>query len=125
MREQYLSKEAMLTLNYVGADFFLKRVRAFEQQYDMTWQQFVAEYSKGVLPGGSKVNSDFEEWNFLCSKFTAELLITSQASPPAREENFEGQKPEANSGFLIFWRDFVRSSQILRACDRYSMESEG
>lgn len=121
MREQYLSKEAMLTLNYVNADFFVRRVRHFEGQYGMTWQEFVAEYSQGTLPGGFQ-NSDFAEWDFLCSKFTAELLKISEASPPAREENFEGQKPEANSGFLIFGRDFVRSEGILRARDRRSVE---
>jgi hypothetical protein len=103
-QQQYLSKEAMLTMNYVSADFFLKRIRDFEKQYDMTWMEFVAEYSKGALPGGCEGNSDFAEWNFLCSKFTAELLKSSEASPPAREENFEGQKPEATSGFLFFWR---------------------
>jgi hypothetical protein len=106
MREQYLSKEAMLTMNYVSADFFLKRIHDFETQYDMTWMEFVAEYSKGALPGGCEGNSDFAEWNFLCSKFTAELLKTSEASPPAREDNFEGQKPEAISGFSFFWRHF-------------------
>lgn len=124
MREQYLSKEAMLTMNYVSADFFLKRIRDFEKQYDMTWQEFVAEYSQGALPGGSEANSDFAEWNFLCSKFTAELLKPSQASPPAREDNFDGQKPEAISGFLIFGSDFVRSSEILRACDGHSVEPQ-
>jgi hypothetical protein len=124
MRQRYLSKEAMLTMNYVNVDFFLKRVRDFEKQYDMTWQQFVAEYSNGTLISSCEGNTDFAEWNFLCGKFTAELLKTSQASPPAREENFEGQKPEAISGFSIFGRDFVRPSQILRACDGHFVESE-
>lgn len=115
VEERYLSKDAMLTVNLVGAEFFLKRVREFEKRYSMTWQEFVAKYSKGELPGGCEGSSDFAEWNFLCSRFTAELLKTSDAGPPARE-NFEGQEPEAISGFLIFWRGFVRSSEILRAC---------
>ncbi len=122
--ERYLSKEAMLTMNLVSADFFLKRVRDFEKRYHMTWQEFVAEYSKGELPGSCEANSDFVEWNFLCSKFTAELLKTSDTSPPARG-NFEGQEPEAISGFLIFRREFVRSSRVLRACDRHFVESKG
>jgi hypothetical protein len=124
MKERYLSKEAMLTMNLVSADFFLRRVREFEKRYNMSWQEFVAKYSKGALPGGCEGNSDFAEWNFLCSKFTAELLKTSDISPPARE-NFEGQEPEAISGFLIFRREFVRPSPIWQPCERHSLESEG
>jgi hypothetical protein len=124
VEERYLSKDAMLTMNLVSADFFLKRVREFETKYSMTWQEFVAEYSKGSLPGSCGGSSDFEEWNFLCSKFTAELLKTSDAGPPAKE-SFEGQEPEAISGFLIFGREFVRPVEILRTCSRLSLESKG
>lgn len=124
MSERYLSKDAMLTMNLVSADFFLRRVQELERRYNMTWQEFVAKYSKGELPGGCDGNSDFAEWNFLCSKFTAELLKTSDASPPARE-NSEGQEPEAISGFLIFWRGFVRPGEILRPRARFSLEPEG
>lgn len=62
-------------MNFVSADFFLKRIREFEKRYNVTWQEFVVEYSQGSLPGGYvSNNTDYEEWNFLCSKFTAELL---------------------------------------------------
>jgi hypothetical protein len=124
MRQQYLNKEAMLTMNYVTADFFLNRIREFEKRYEMTWMEFVAEYSKGALPGTCQDNSDYAEWNFLCSKFTAELLKSSESSPPAREENFEGQKPEAISGFCFIGEVLVRACKIPRACVGHSLESE-
>jgi hypothetical protein len=101
MSDHGRSSKPHVTVNFVQSEFFVNRIHELEAKYDMKWQVFVAEYSTGNLPGACK-NTDFVEWDFLCTNFASELLKPLEAGPPAEEQFLESQKPEANSGFFDF-----------------------
>ena len=99
MRRNDIEKESILKTNFVNNDFFLGRIKGFEEKYDMQWDQFLAEYSSGTLHDG-RCNPDFAEWSLLCHTYMSELLKPDE-SPPAKEPSQDRQKPERDSGFFF------------------------
>lgn len=94
---------ASFEVSVVNEQFFLNRIRAFERQYRMDWDQFLSRYKAGKLENDGAHMSDYSEWAFLCHSFMPQLLCdlvdpTIDTGPPECT-NSERQKPEANSGF--------------------------
>ncbi len=102
-----------LPVEFVQADYFLCRIRAFEQKYNMNWGDFLAQYSNGILKADSLASRDYTEWAFLCHNFMSELVRMEGADPPGQAQHEDLKKPEFNSGFFI-WGDIVRRESILR-----------
>ena len=93
--------EALLPLEFVEKDYFLCRIREFEQKYNLGWGEFLARYSTGQLEADSSTGSDFTEWAFLCHNFMRELINVENSGPPGQMDNENLQEPEQNSGSFI------------------------
>src|ERR1035437_10473216 len=101
----------ILKTQCVDSDFFLIRVKTFEQKYDMEWQQFLGEFNAGRL---DKRNRDFVEWDFLCRSFSVELIQLEAKGPPGTAIVFP-EKPETISGFCFAQTTHVRCRRPFRA----------
>lgn len=117
MTGEDFDRDAILGVNFVQSGFFLNRIKEFERKYGMDWEQFMAQYCAGGLPQKCE-NTDYEEWAFLCNNFMAELLKPAEAGPPLDESSPKHEKPEADSGFLVFWEHCVRREALFRSCSR-------
>lgn len=93
--------ETLLPVESVEKDYFLCRVRQFEQQYQMSWGEFLAQYSTGRLDADPSKACDFTEWAFLCQNFMSELIRVESSGPPGQIDNADVQEPEQNSGSFI------------------------
>jgi hypothetical protein len=113
----------MVNVEFVGAEFFVNRIREFEKKYNQPWLSFLAKYKAGGI-SDKPCNPDFVEWAFLCNSFLPELMSefvkADDESPPANEPVLECEKPELNSGFSLLWRQFVRSGSIFGTSTRGS-----
>src|SRR5271157_3857239 len=107
---EIVAREAILKTEFVDSDYFLVRVRQFEQQYNESWGKFFGEYTSGQA---DKCNPDFVEWAFLCRNFLGELIRAEEGEgPPGSAASIFPEKPEIDSGFC-FWD---RSSSREREC---------
>jgi hypothetical protein len=97
--------EHILAVDFVDTEYFLRRIYAFEQQYGMEWGVFLANYSTGRYKDDACQNPDYAEWAFLCNNFMSELIGHDYNGPPGNAVNPNSEKPEADSGFFILWRD--------------------
>jgi hypothetical protein len=113
--EQNDKSKFRLPVEFVRSDYFLCRIREFEQQYAMGWGDFLAQYSKGNLQGNAITNRDYAEWAFLCHNFMLELVRMEGPGPPGHLETEVGREPESISGSFI-WGDLVRCSRLFRDC---------
>jgi len=96
------AREMVLKTEFVDSDYFLLRVKHFEQQYNQSWGQFFGEYTSGRLDLDRK-NPDYIEWAFLCRTFLSELIKEEDGeSPPGQVTSVFPEKPEIDSGFC-FW----------------------
>ena len=89
--------EKILKAQCVDSDYFLVRVKNFEDKYHMEWQHFLGEYNAGRL---DKKNRDYVEWAFLCRAFSLELIQLEAKGPPGEASVFP-EKPETVSGFCF------------------------
>src|SRR5580700_4677854 len=88
-----------------GTQYFVARVKQFEEKYRMeSWRfQFLYETNRERLPdfnGRSAI--DYSEWAFLCENFLSGRVEAFE-SPPL-ESAFAGadqQEPEHRSGFCF------------------------
>lgn len=102
-----------LPVEFVQADYFLCKIRGFEQQYNMNWGDFLAQYSNGKLKADSRSSRDYTEWAFLCHNFMSELVKMEGSGPPGQAEQRDLKEPELISGSFI-WGGIVRRESILR-----------
>ena len=107
---QAAANRTILNTQRVDLDFFLIRVKAFEQKYDKEWQQFLGEFNAGHL---DKRNRDFVEWAFLCRSFSVELIQLEAKGPPGEASVFP-EKPETTSGFCFAQTTHVRCDRPFR-----------
>ena len=119
--EKNPEKDRILAADFVESDYFLCRIKHFEQQYGMSWGDFLAKYSLGSSEISTAANSDFAEWAFLCNNFMSELIELESASPPTNVTTGRSQEPEADSGSCFERGNFVRRRTILR----YGCQSSG
>jgi len=92
--------EVVLKTEFVDSDYFLLRVKHFEERYNQSWGQFLGDYTSGNIDK-KRNNPDFVEWAFLCRNFLSELI--AEGSPPGSQaNNIFFEKPEADSG-SCFW----------------------
>lgn len=113
--------EVSLETVYVDDDYFLLRVKQFEQKHKMEWGKFLGDYDSGRLDPNRECR-DFVEWSFLCRTFLRELIVMDEG-PPGDTSVFP-EKPEVNSGFcfMCHLRNLnVRSRQIFRS-DSFTSE---
>jgi hypothetical protein len=87
----------ILKAQCVDSDYFLVRVKNFEEKYHMEWQHFLGEYNAGRL---DKRTRDYVEWAFLCRAFSLELIQLEAKGPPGEASVFP-EKPETVSGFCF------------------------
>jgi len=107
---EIVAREVILKTEFVDPDYFLVRVRQFEQQYNESWGKFFGEYTSGQA---DKYNPDFVEWAFLCRNFLGELIRAEEGEgPPGSVSSILPEKPETDSGFC-FW---ARCSSMGREC---------
>lgn len=104
-------------VNVVNEEFFLNKIRAFERQYRMGWDEFLSKYKAGKLDDVGAHISDYSEWAFLCNSFMPELLydLVDPAidTGPPECVNSERQKPEGNSGFSFLEGEFCLISTCI------------
>ncbi len=98
--------ELVLKTEFVDSDYFLLRVRHFEQQYNQSWGKFLGAYTSGQL---DTKNADFAEWAFLCRNFLSELIRSEEEGegPPGLDDNVPSDKPESDSGFCFWARSLL------------------
>jgi hypothetical protein len=107
-------EESILKTNFVTNDFFVARIKGFEEKYEMQWEQFLAEYTAGTLQDG-RCNPEFAEWSLLCHSFMSELLKPDE-SPPVEKSTAENEKsPSATRAFSFLRGGFVRSPGLFRS----------
>lgn len=108
------SGETVLKKVFVDDDYFLVRVKQFEQKYNRGWGEFLSEYDSGRLDP-ERENRDYVEWSFLCRTFLRELVVGE--GPPG--DDVFPEKPELNSGFCIMGDNVlnpnVRSRRVFRS----------
>lgn len=93
-----------LNVNFVDEDFFVRKIRVFERQYQMPWDEFLSNYKAGKLENADANSSDYSEWAFLCRSFMPQLLSDLVDTGPPECFTPERQKPESNSGFSFLAR---------------------
>jgi hypothetical protein len=89
-----------LAASIVETDYFLQRIRKFEQNYQMDSYEFLVQYEKNPENFQS---SDFSHWAFLCRNFFEELFLleVESDSPPGSNPSKILEKPDFESGFFI------------------------
>jgi hypothetical protein len=88
-------EEKLFEPTVVESDFFILRVRSFEEKYHKTWFEFWTEFKDGSLDDPS--NPDYGQWAILCRAYWTELITAS--GPPLN--GFVSDQPERSSGFFI------------------------
>src|SRR5271166_2182992 len=91
-------EETISNAQFVDADYFVLRVKQFEQKYNQGWGEFLGEYESGRLDTERR-NRDYLEWAFLCRTFLSELIKEDGGEPPGDEPSTFSEKPESISGF--------------------------
>ena len=71
--------EVILKTVYVDDDYFLLRVKQFEQKYKMEWGKFLGDYNSERLDPNRECR-DFVEWSFLCRTFLRELIVMDEGT---------------------------------------------
>jgi hypothetical protein len=101
-----------LTATNVSQGYFFERVHHFEEQYDMSWLEFLNKWgSEGsraslLIEAGGQRHADFDEWAFICTNLMQDLLQQEAVEYECRQtsECFNGsdEKPDKSraSGFL-------------------------
>jgi len=110
---------------HVGVQYFLARIKEFEQRYGMeSWKfRFLYENNREALSGyNARAAVDYSEWAFLYDNVD-EMLCES---PPGVVGETDGQKPEGSSGFCFSGGigDYF-SASLSRQCHKPALEEEG
>jgi len=100
MENANVIREDALSASVVDADYFLQRIKRFEQKYSMDSYDFLVKYEKNPE---EFMSADYSHWAFLCRNFFEELFLleAESDSPPGVSPNTITERPDLESGFFV------------------------